>query len=208
MTFMIETPRASVGAIAVTGDWDTVWLADEAMADWSIAALDGRPDSGALQCRAGLASEVIRALFTDERAPVGYRPDERDRRGWWGDGVGDPPIGGRLWTVIENGTARESDARAAEREARRALEYLTTEKVAARVDVEAGAIPARNALWLAVRLYGRDGALIFDRRFEYLWRQTPTDMVRRPPQPLRLAVDGDGAVLMADDTHAISWGGA
>lgn len=207
MTFLIETPRASVGAIAVTGDWDTVWLHDQAIGDWALGDLDGSADAGALRCRAGLASEVIRALFSDERASDGWRQTERDRRGWWGDGLGDQPLGGRLWTVIENGTAREADARAAEREARRALDYLITDRIAARLEVAAGVVPTRNALWLSVRLYGRDGVAIHDQRFEYLWRQpTPPPVPARQGDDINLIIDGEGYMLLANPYDPLAWG--
>ena len=154
--------------------WDTTFdptVADLAF-DWAIAPQDGSPDSGGLTARAGIATAVILSLFTDARAPDGWRPEERDRRGWWGDGLagaGTEPFGSWLWTVVEQGVVNEAAARAAEREAARALAWMVRDGVAARVDVVATADPPARRLDLAVAIRARSGETTFDQTFALLW---------------------------------------
>lgn len=157
-------------------DWDTVFdaAAGPLGFDWALAPQDGGLDSGGFVARAGLATAVILSLFTDARAPEGWRPEERDRRGWWGDALspaGTEPFGSWLWTVVENGVATAETALLAEAEAARALAWLVRDGVAARVATAATAHPAERRLTLSVEIFARSGERRFAREFDLLWQQ-------------------------------------
>lgn len=175
MSWTVSFRDAEASGPSTPLDWDTVLVAaGEVAFDWALAPLDGRADSGGLASRAALATAVILSLFTDARAPDGWRPEERDRRGWWGDGLvaaGVEPFGSWLWTVIENGVADAATAFAAEAEAARALAWLTRDRVAASVEVAAAADPERNRLSLRVALRASAGEVLHDRTYDILWRQ-------------------------------------
>lgn len=156
--------------------WDTVLdtAGGELGFDWAVAPLDGRADAGGLAARQALATAVVISLFTDARAPDGWRPTERDRRGWWGDGLspaGTEPLGSWLWTVIETGVADAATALAAEAEAARALAWMVRDGVAARVATSATADPAARRISLLVEIFARDGERLFSREFDILWQQ-------------------------------------
>jgi len=155
--------------------WSTFWSGEEALGDWRLALPGDRQNPGGLDASAQLASAVILSLFTDKRAPEGWRPDEPDRRGWWGDKVAPEgealeEIGSHLW-LLKNEVATEAIAAQAQVYATEALAWMLRDQVAASVTVEAGLIEnPRRGVWLDIRITGRDGALAYSQRFARLWR--------------------------------------
>lgn len=124
------------------------WSAPDGSADLSIAANDLAGDDG-------LETAIFLSLFLDRRAEPGdVLPEgEADRRGWWGDAVpvvaGDR-VGSRLWLLARSkGTADVLDR--AREYALEALAWLTEDRVASSVDVEAEFLP-QGGLGLAVTI--------------------------------------------------------
>lgn len=176
MTWTVSWRDHEASATPTPLDWDTVFdeTAGDLAFDWALAPLDGRGDSGGLIARAGLATAVILSLFTDARAPDGWRPEVRDRRGWWGDGLSDDatePFGSWLWTVLENAVATRETARLAEIEARRALDWMIRDGVAGSVGVVGTAAPAEARITLAIEIRSPSGERLYARDFDILWRQ-------------------------------------
>ncbi len=175
MSWTISFRDAEATGPATPLDWDTVLVAGDGLAfDWALAPLDGHADSGGLVSRAALATAIVLSLFTDARAPDGWRPEVVDRRGWWGDGLteeGVEPLGSWLWTVLENAVADEATALAAEAEAERALAWLVRDRVAASVAITATADAAARRLDLTVTVRATSGETLHDRTYDILWRQ-------------------------------------
>jgi phage gp46-like protein len=59
----------------------------------------------------------------------------------------------------------------AETFARDALQPIIDQGAAVRVDVTVSADRPRNRLNLGVRLFGRDGSRLYDRKFDVVWSQ-------------------------------------
>lgn len=154
--------------------WSTYWDEAEQLGDWRVAPAADPYNPGGLDASAQLASAVIISLFTDKRAPEGWRPDIADRRGWWGDAVapeGEEPeeIGSHLWT-LRNEVATEAIAETARIYAEEALAWMLRDQVAASVTVTSGLIEdPRRCVWLDIRITGRDGVLAYSQRFARLW---------------------------------------
>ena len=162
--------------------WDSVWSTEAGMADFALAGSDEPGNRGGLAARAGIATAVVLALFTDARVPAGhplrYLADG-ERRGWWGDavdvqaGAAEGPLGSLLW-LLERApltVAGRPVAVWAETFAREALAPLLTQGVAGRIAVQAAAKPLDNRLELEIGLFARGGAALYRRRFDLLWRQ-------------------------------------
>lgn len=173
MTYPVTITRADAATPAMP--WTTGWIEAEGLGDWSVAAANDPINPGGLAADSQLASAVIISLFTDRRAPEGWRPDEPDRRGWWGDAVapeGRQPeeIGSHLW-LLRNEVTSERNAVFARLYAEEALNWMLRDKVSAAIDVTSGIIDGQRGVWLQIVIKGRDGALVYDRRFERLWRE-------------------------------------
>ncbi|UNJ22059.1 baseplate protein [Microcystis phage vB_MweS-yong2] len=172
MSYPVTITRAEAARPALP--WTTAWVAADGMGDWRVAPANDVVNPGGLSDADQLASAVVISLFTDRRAPEGWREDVADRRGWWGDaiaedGVTPGPIGSHLW-LLDNEAATERNAQLARAYAEEALAWITEDRVAARVEVESGLIDnPRRGVWLHIRIFGRDGALVFDRRFARHW---------------------------------------
>ena len=161
--------------------WDSVWNPLLGVADWALAgAAPG--NAGGLRASATLETCVILALFTDKRVdpdhPLAFLADG-EVRGYFGDGVdvrddlGEGPLGSHLW-LLERAplTIRgQSAARWAEQFTYEALACLLDQGIVVRIEAEATANEIQNRLELVVRLYGRDGAKVYDRKFDVLWNQ-------------------------------------
>lgn len=159
-------------------DFITAWNPPTALwaADWVI-------DPPGMAVNRDLETAVIISLMTDASAwPDDVLPDGTDdRRGWWADRgpVGDAPappegpLGSRLWLLVREKSTEDTRSRA-ELYAAEALEWVTRDGVAARVDVRAayldpvGHPPGTLGLW--VRILRWDGT-IFDARFAWAWEQ-------------------------------------
>jgi len=101
-------------------------------------------DGGALAQDDSLDTAIILSLFSDRRARADDElPDNSgDRRGWWGDLV--PPvegdqIGSRWWLLRREKNTLNTLNRAREY-ALEALQWLVTDGLAAKVEVEAEAV--------------------------------------------------------------------
>ena len=119
------------------------WDVEASRAD--LVAVDGD-----LAIGRDLETAVIVSLFTDRRAePDDPLPDGGgDRRGYWGDGLTDQPLGSRLWLLAREKATRQTLLRAVEY-AKEALAWLVADGVAERVEVAAewqGSPPSRLAL--------------------------------------------------------------
>ena len=112
-------------------DIQTRWQPGALRADW-------RTEFGDLAAGDDLATAVVLSLFTDRRAePDDGVPDGTDdRRGWWGDGLADRPLGSRLWLLSRAKATRETRLRAIEY-AQEALAWLVDDGVADAVEVDA-----------------------------------------------------------------------
>lgn len=162
--------------------WDSVWFPTEGYADWAIAGADEIDNIGGLQAKAALHTAVILSLFSDKRMPDNHPLRKYvgdDQRGWWGDGVdvqadqGETELGSLLW-AFERAVLTDETRQWVEAVALDALAPLVTQKAVVRIDANATANYAANRCDLAIQLYGADGQLIYDQRFENIWQQTTT----------------------------------
>jgi len=152
--------------------WDSVWNAGAGQADWALAGADPL-NAGGLQAAAALETAVILCLFTDARCP-GNHPLAKwaggDLRGWWGDGLGDAPLGSLLWLLeraaMVNGIERWAETLSAD-----ALQTLVTQGAVAKVVTSATKLAAGNGLYLDIALYAKDGTVSYAKKFELLWQQ-------------------------------------
>ncbi len=174
MSYDISITKAATATPALF--WSTFWDTAENLGDWRVAPAKDAVNPGGLDASQQLATAVIISLFTDKRAPDGWRPDVIDRRGWWGDAVaseGEEPeeIGSHLW-LLRNEVATEQVAERARLYAIEALAWMLRDQVAASVTVTAGLIEdPRRGVWLDVQIAGRDGALVYSQRFARLWQE-------------------------------------
>lgn len=162
--------------------WDSDWKPLEGAADWAIAGADEAQNRGGLKATAALATAVTLALFTDRRVeqthPLAWLADG-DPGGWWGDAVdvrddlGETALGSLLWLLKRAPLTIDglSVARWAEFLALDALQPLQDQGAVVRIEAQAEANELRNRLELAVQMYGRDGARVFDRKYDLIWRQ-------------------------------------
>jgi phage gp46-like protein len=156
--------------------WDTVWNGPGGFGDWAVAATGEPLNAGGLQAMRPLSTAVALALFTDVACPPNHplAPPDGDLRGWWGDGVdmradlGEAPLGSLLWLLERQVLDPVATPRWAVAFAQTALAGLVGQMAVARVDVQAQALPP-SRLDLFVRLYGRDGAVIYSERFQDIW---------------------------------------
>lgn len=158
--------------------WDSVWSPADGSADWAMAGADEPHNRGGLQASAALATAVTLALFSDRRVPADHPLAwlaDGDPRGWWGDDAslrvdGEPELGSHLW-LLERAPLTDEYGRWAEVFAQEALAPLLAAGAVVRVEAEATVHEIKNRLELLVRLYGRDGASVYDRKFDLVWDQ-------------------------------------
>lgn len=161
--------------------WDSVWDAERGFADWALAVNEPQ-NVGGLQAKAALATAVTLALFTDKRIdpthPLYFLADG-DPRGYWGDGIDvrddlyEDELGSHLW-LLERAPLLirgVSAATWAKQFATEALAPLISQGAAVRVEIETSQNELRSRLEMIVRLFGRDGDAVFDRKFDLLWKQ-------------------------------------
>lgn len=163
--------------------WDTVFDAEKGFGDWVLAGKDAT-NPGGLMARSSIATAVVLSLFTDRRAPEGWRPEIQDRRGWWGDGIqpeGEPldPQGSWLW-LLENERMSPRVVADAKRYAEMALAWMTEgdapgsnrdTHVAAKVTVVSEARADNRGINLGIEIFAKSGARIYAQRFDILWQQ-------------------------------------
>lgn len=159
--------------------WDTVWNTATSSGDWSLAGA-AVGNAGGLSASDPLGTAVVLALFTDRRCPPDHPlarfVDPLDPRGWWGDGVdvrrdlGEEPLGSLLWT-LERAPMLPDVERWAKAMIEEALSPLVSRKVVARMDVEVARRSDDHGCNAVIRLYGSDGTLVHDRKYDFAWGQ-------------------------------------
>jgi phage gp46-like protein len=167
--------------------WDSVHIGIEDgvdfVCDFAISNPSVEPlNVGGLQAVAELATAVYLLLFTDlyipPDHPLAYLADG-DNRGGWGDGVdvrgdlGEVPLGSWLWLLervplVAAGMPIEQWAQVF---ALAALAPLQDQGAVAQIVADAVADVENERIVLTVQLYGGDGTIVFDRRFDLVWRQ-------------------------------------
>jgi phage gp46-like protein len=112
----------------------------------------------------------------DQTHPLYFLCDG-DPRGWWGDGItidaDDEPLGSLLW-LLERAPMTIAGLPASQWAilfASEALQTLKDQGVCARIDVTATQDNVAGMIKLLVKLYARDGTVIFDHQFDLLWSQ-------------------------------------
>jgi phage gp46-like protein len=129
---------------------------------------------GDLKAEQGLHTQVLICLMTDRRVEDSELRDGDENRGWFGDSFdtveGETPIGSRLWLLRRSALVPGIEV-LAEDYAREALQPLLDQQAVARVDVNAVVVRAQNRMDLTVSLFGRNGAQVYNSKFELLWRQ-------------------------------------
>lgn len=162
--------------------WDTIFDNALGFGDWGLAERDEPLNAGGLRAKDGLHTAVVLALFTNRRVDQAhpcFDLCDGNPGGYWGDAVdmradlGEEPLGSLLW-LLERAPmtfAGVSVEMWAEQFAIEALMPLKTCGAVARIEVGATANAAAGRLELIVRLFGRDGLVAFDGRFETLWNQ-------------------------------------
>jgi len=159
--------------------WDTVWDERTGYGDWAYAPASETYNPGGLQAEAALQTAVELCLFTDRFCPpdhpLAWLIENDDPRGWWGDGVdvradlGEAPMGSLLW-LLARAPATLPIAQWAQTMALESLQPLIGQQAVVRIDAQAELSPP-SRIDLAVQLYGRDGAQLFARRWDDLWRE-------------------------------------
>jgi len=163
-------------------NWDSIWNSTAAAADWRLADLDEAQNVGGLRSKDALHTAVVLSLFTDRRVEVDHPLfwlADGDPQGWWGDsldvdaGAHETALGSLLWLLARAPMtiAGQSVSDWARHFAEEALAHLIAQGACVRIEVIAEAHESRGRLDLTVRLFGRDGANIFDRKFDLVWHQ-------------------------------------
>lgn len=149
-------------------DWDGF------VGDLVLNPLTHATAPGDLKAEAGLHTQVLICLMTDRRVEESELRTGDENRGWFGDSFdtmeGETPIGSRLWLLRRSALVSGIEV-LAEDYAREGLQPLLDQQAVVRIDVSAVADRAKNRLDLTVDLYGRDGARVYNHKFELLWRQ-------------------------------------
>lgn len=146
---------------------------DSAQQEWDVTF--GTSD---IVMEYGLQTAVEMSLFTDQRAADDdILPDENtDKKGWWGDLISpeedSDEIGSKLWLLRRSKTTNDN-LKLAKQWAEESLEWMITDKVAAKIVCNAyrqGEI-GNDVLALKVEIYKQDGT---KQVFEYdnLWENS------------------------------------
>jgi phage gp46-like protein len=151
---------------------DLVW--DGLTGDLAINALTHATAPGDIRAEQGLATQVLISLMTDRRVDISELRDGDENRGWLGDSFdvqsGETPIGSRLW-LLRRSALTEGMEVTVEDYVREALQPLIDQEAVVSIDVNVTIDRAKSRLDFQVKLYGRRGQLVYDQKFEYLWRQ-------------------------------------
>lgn len=159
--------------------WDTVWNTDVAAGDWALAGA-AAGNAGGLAADDPLATAVVLALFTDRRCPSDHPlarwVDPEDPRGWWGDGVdvrrdlGETELGSLLW-MLERAAMIPDIERWAKAMILDALAPLIDQKAVVKVEVDVTRRSDDHGIDFAVRIYGSDGSIVHDRKYDFAWNE-------------------------------------
>jgi phage gp46-like protein len=160
--------------------WDAVWDAASGTADWALAGPTETVNVGGLKATEAIETAVTLCLWTDRLCPPDHPLakyiEADDPRGWWGDGIdvradlGETPLGSLLW-LLERAAVTPQTVQWTQALALDALAPMLAQDSVSRVDAQASSGPAFNQINLAVQVYGRDGAKVYDRRFDDIWAQ-------------------------------------
>lgn len=149
-------------------------LDEYGIGDLALTSMLDPVNPGDLQCGNGLRTQVIIALLTDARAEASELRSGDENKGWIGDTfdvmAGETPIGSKLW-LLRRSALYDGIEVQAELHARMALKTLVDQGACVRADVTAMIDRSASRLDMAIALYGRDGAKIYNEKFELLWRQ-------------------------------------
>lgn len=154
--------------------WDTRWQPEVGRGEWVLAGAVAENPMG-LGADRSIETAIVLSLFTDRRAPEGWRPEIQDRRGWWGDGL-EPdglavdPLGSWLW-LLENEKVTPEIVALAKAYAEASLEWMIADGVAARVEVISEARADNHGVNLGVDVFAASGAKVYSRKFDILWQQ-------------------------------------
>lgn len=168
--------------------WDSVWSPLIGSADWAVAQPSEPLNAGGLQAMRPIDTTVILCLFTDKACPPNHplAPPDGDLRGWWGDGIdvradlGEAPLGSLLWLLERSILDPVVTPQWAVSFALDGLAPLLASDAVVDIQVQAFANPP-SRLDLAVQVYGREGAKLFDRRFSDIWAREALP-IPAPPQ--------------------------
>lgn len=159
--------------------WDSIWDEAKGFADWAIAGPNAPQNAGGLQAANALQTAATLCLFTDAQLPkthpLAYLVTDGDFRGYWGDGIdvrtdlGEGPLGSYLW-VLKRAPLTPQIANYANQFAADALACLKSQGAVSKI-VTAASIVGRNALELDVKMYGINGAQVFNQQFAVIWQQ-------------------------------------
>ncbi|MGV2049010.1 phage GP46 family protein [Agrobacterium sp. 22-209-1] len=129
---------------------------------------------GDFRAEQGLATQVLIHLMTDRRVEESELRDGEENRGWFGDSFdrmdGEDLLGSRWW-LLRRRSLYDGIETDAQDYALEALQPLIDQGAVTRVDAVATVDRSANTLECVVTLYGKDGARIYQRKFENLWRQ-------------------------------------
>jgi len=146
----------------------------QGVGDLVLTSLLDPVNPGDLQCGNGLRTQVVIALLTDARADPSELRSGDDNKGWIGDTfdviAGETPIGSKLW-LLRRSALYDGIEVQAELYARLALKTLIDQGACVRADVAVTVDRTASRLDMAIALYGREGARIYNEKFELLWRQ-------------------------------------
>lgn len=159
--------------------WDSIYDPAKGYADWAMAGNNAPLNAGGLAATSALDTAVTLCLFTDKRLPathpLAYLVPDGDLRGWWGDGIdvradlGEDELGS-YWWVLGRAPLTPAIANWARQFALDALAPLKKQGAVVRIDCST-AIIGTDALVASIQMYGRDGAKIYDRQFDLVWKQ-------------------------------------
>jgi len=151
---------------------DLLW--DGVAGDLAVNPLDHAEAPGDLRAEQGLATQVLIQLQTDRRVEDSELRDGEVNRGWIGDSFDlmndEQPLGSRLWLLRRRGIF-EGIETVVEDYVREALQPLIDQGAVASVGVEVSVDRAGNRVDYTASLYGRDGARVYERKFDIMWRQ-------------------------------------
>lgn len=158
--------------------WDTVWNQDDLStyyADWKLAGPSAPNNAYGLAADQALNTAVLISLFTWRRAePYDNLPSGTDPKGWWGDTVDlddfETKLGSRLWLLFRS-PLNQDTANKAQDYAYEALQPLIDQGAVAKFVCTAAIDPVKGYLVLAVNAYSQAGQLIYNQKFEKIWRQ-------------------------------------
>lgn len=147
---------------------------DDFVGDLILNALDHPSAPGDLRAEQGLATQVLIHLMTDRRVEESELKDGQGNRGWIGDSFdqmdGEGPLGSRLW-LLRRSAIYEGIEIDVEDYVREALEPLLVQGAIASIDVSVIVDRPDGCIDYTVTLAGRDGARVYEQKFELLWRQ-------------------------------------